>query len=247
MSRSTMIARVRAALNPQRGADAARALAVAERLAHPPRHPRPAFARLPEEEREARFIACLEGQGATVVRIAGRADIPAAIETLLGGTPPRSPPGAGKEQEQVGDTTPTTCGGKLRFVIGDDERLAALPWPDAIAPTRWSPDQTLGDGTAALTHAWGAAAETGTLILTSGAANPASLAFLPELHIVALARADLAASFEDAFARLEAAVASERFPRAVNLVSSPSRTSDIGGLSVRGAHGPRRLAVILYD
>jgi L-lactate dehydrogenase complex protein LldG len=72
------------------------------------------------------------------------------------------------------------------------------------------------------------------------------LAFLPELHIVALARADLAAAFEDAFARFVAAIAPGRFPRAVNLVSSPSRTSDIGGLSVRGAHGPRRLAVILY-
>ena len=246
MSRSTMIARVRAALSPQRGATAARAQAVAERLAHPPRHPRPAFARLAEEEREARFTACLEGQGATVMRVAGRADIPAAIEQLLGGTPPGSSPRAGEEQGRVGDAPPMTCGGKWRFVIGDDERLAALPWPDTIAPARWSPDQTLGDGTAALTHAWGAAAETGTLVLTSGAANPALLAFLPELHIVALARADLAAAFEDAFARLGAAIAPGRFPRAVNLVSSPSRTSDIGGLSVRGAHGPRRLAVILY-
>lgn len=236
MSRSTMIARVRAALSPERGAMAARAQAVAERLAHPPRHPRPAFARLAGDERTARFTVCLEGQGATVVQVAGREDIPVAIEKLLGCTPST---GGAK------DAPSATCGGKLRFVIGDDERLAALPWPDTITPARWSPDQTLGDGTAALTHAWGAAAETGTLILTSGAASPASLAFLPELHIVALARADLAASFEDAFARL-AAIAPERLPRAVNLVSSPSRTSDIGGLSVRGAHGPRRLAVILY-
>ncbi len=113
-------------------------------------------------------------------------------------------------------------------------------------PTHWSPDQTLGDGTAALTHARGAAAETGTLIMSSSAASPASLAFLPELHIVALARADIVASFEEAFARLGADVGPHRFPRAINLISSPSRTSDIGGRSVRGAHGPRRLSVVIY-
>jgi L-lactate dehydrogenase complex protein LldG len=89
-------------------------------------------------------------------------------------------------------------------------------------------------------------AETGTLVMVSSTASPASLAFLPELHIVALARSDIVASFEDAFTRLAAAPASLRLSRAINLISSPSRTSDIGGRSVRGAHGPRRLAVILY-
>ena len=81
--------------------------------------------------------------------------------------------------------------------------------------------------------------------MASGGANPASLAFLPELHIVALAREDIVASFEDAFARLAAAYP-DRLPRAVSLVSGASRTGDIGGKIVRGAHGPRRLAVILY-
>jgi L-lactate dehydrogenase complex protein LldG len=34
-------------------------------------------------------------------------------------------------------------------------------------------------------------------------------------------------------------------PRTVNFVSGPSRTADIGGQLVMGAHGPRRLCVIL--
>jgi L-lactate dehydrogenase complex protein LldG len=34
-------------------------------------------------------------------------------------------------------------------------------------------------------------------------------------------------------------------PRTLNLISGPSRTGDIGGRIVMGAHGPRRLAVIL--
>jgi L-lactate dehydrogenase complex protein LldG len=146
--------------------------------------------------------------------------LPAAVETCLNRMPPRP-----------------------RLVIGEDDRLTALAWP--TKPEPWSPDQSLGDGTAALTHAWGAVAETGTLVMCSSAASPASLAFLPELHIVALARGTLVGSFEEAFGRLGTEGAG-RLPRAVNLVSSPSRTSDIGGRSVRGAHGPRRLAVIIY-
>lgn len=74
------------------------------------------------------------------------------------------------------------------LVIGDDERFTALTWPNTVAYEHWQPDDTLGGGTAALTHAWGAVAETGTLVMTSSAASPASLAFLPELHIVALTR-----------------------------------------------------------
>lgn len=223
MSRATMIAQVKAAIGAWRSSQAERASAVARRLAHPPHHPRPGFAQLDARERETRLIQCLESQGGTVLTVSSRADIPRAVETLIGSIDPAP-----------------------RFVVGDDERLAGLPWPETLAPARWTPDQTLGDGTAALTHAWGAAAETGTLIMMSSAASPASLAFLPEVHIVALARETIAASFEDAFAQLSADIGSDRFPRAVNLISSPSRTSDIGGRSVRGAHGPRRLAVVLY-
>ncbi len=34
-------------------------------------------------------------------------------------------------------------------------------------------------------------------------------------------------------------------PRTLNLVTGASRTGDIGGRIVMGAHGPRRLAVFL--
>jgi L-lactate dehydrogenase complex protein LldG len=228
MSRATMIAQVKGAIGAWRGSQAERQSAVADRLAHPPRHPRPGFARLDAREREARLVQCLESQGGTVLTVGSRADIPNAVETL------------------VASMAPMPRFPMPRFVVGDDERLTALPWPQALVPARWTPDQTLGDGTVALTHAWGAAAETGTLIMVSGPASPASLAFLPEVHIVALARGSIAASFEEAFAELGADIGSSRFPRAVNLISSPSRTSDIGGRSVRGAHGPRSLAVVLY-
>jgi L-lactate dehydrogenase complex protein LldG len=34
-------------------------------------------------------------------------------------------------------------------------------------------------------------------------------------------------------------------PRSVNLISGPSRTADIEQTIVRGAHGPRRLLVVI--
>ncbi|WP_366786125.1 LUD domain-containing protein [uncultured Hyphomicrobium sp.] len=82
-------------------------------------------------------------------------------------------------------------------------------------------------------HAYGWVAETGTLVLASGAGNPASLAFLPEVDIGDVARATIAASFEDAFALHASELGPKRWPRAVSLVSGVSRTGDIGGQSPR--------------
>ena len=36
-------------------------------------------------------------------------------------------------------------------------------------------------------------------------------------------------------------------PRTVNLVTGPSRSADIGKILLMGAHGPKRLHIILVD
>jgi L-lactate dehydrogenase complex protein LldG len=51
--------------------------------------------------------------------------------------------------------------------------------------------------------------------------------------------------FEDAWAQLRERTGG--MPRAVNLVSGPSRTADIEQTIQLGAHGPRRLHVVLVD
>lgn len=227
MSRETILARIRSALPAAAGRKDERPRAVAQRLANPPHHPRPAFASLTGEARHARLIAALETQGTDVIEVASLGDVPAAVATLLGRSQPTPP----------------------RLVIGDDARLAGLSWEKTsltARPEQWDASAPLEDGDAALTHAWGAVAETGTLVLLSGAASPASLTFLPEFHLVALARESIVSSFEEAFRRIAESRVDQRFPRAVNLVSGPSRTGDIGGRIVKGAHGPRRLGVILY-
>ena len=76
-------------------------------------------------------------------------------------------------------------------------------------------------------------------------ANPTTLNFLPEAHTVLIEAADIVGSYEEAWDRLRAIHGKGTLPRAVNLISGPSRTADIEQTIVRGAHGPRRLLVLI--
>jgi L-lactate dehydrogenase complex protein LldG len=88
-------------------------------------------------------------------------------------------------------------------------------------------------------------AETGTLMLASGPDNPVTVTFLPETSIVVLRRDDLVGPYEAAFGQIRARYGRGAMPRTVNLVSGPSRTADVGGRLVTGAHGPRRFCVVI--
>ncbi|MDR5834494.1 lactate utilization protein C [Caballeronia sp. LZ034LL] len=94
-----------------------------------------------------------------------------------------------------------------------------------------------------ITGCFCATAETGSLVLLSGAETPASGALLPATHIAIVPASRIVAAHEDAFALIRA----ERgeLPRAVNFVSGPSRTGDIEQTIVLGAHGPYRVHVIV--
>lgn len=94
-----------------------------------------------------------------------------------------------------------------------------------------------------LTGCFCATAETGTLVLLSGAQTYASAGLLPETHIALVPASRIVAGHEEAFALIR----SERgeLPRAVNFVSGPSRTGDIEQTIVLGAHGPYRVHVIV--
>lgn len=88
-----------------------------------------------------------------------------------------------------------------------------------------------------------AIAETGTLLLLSGATTPATVSLLPETHIALVPAGHIVATMEDAFALLRAECG--RLPRALNFISGPSRTGDIEQTIVLGAHGPCRVHLIL--
>jgi L-lactate dehydrogenase complex protein LldG len=91
-------------------------------------------------------------------------------------------------------------------------------------------------------------AETGTLMLTSGPRTQTGLNFLPESHIVVLKRSNLVKSYEDALDKLrDPANPNAALPRAINFISGPSKTGDIALVMEMGAHGPKRLHVIIVD
>lgn len=106
------------------------------------------------------------------------------------------------------------------------------------APTR-------GNEASAITMAYAGIAETGSLVMLSGADTPVTTNFLPDNFICVLKVSDVLNDMESLWARM----ASEKraMPRSVNLVTGPSRTADVEQIIQMGAHGPRRVHVILLD
>ncbi len=119
--------------------------------------------------------------------------------------------------------------------------LAALDWAGAglavEARSALSADQV------GITGVCCAIAETGTLLLDSGPGHSATASLLPETHIAVVPVAVILERMEEAFAQVLARRG--ELPRAVNFISGPSRTADIEQTIVIGAHGPRRVHIVL--
>jgi L-lactate dehydrogenase complex protein LldG len=82
-------------------------------------------------------------------------------------------------------------------------------------------------------------------MLVSGPETPSTLNFLPETHVVVVRASQIVGGYEDAWARLRAAM--KAMPRTVNFITGPSRSGDIEQTLQLGAHGPRRLHVVLVN
>ena len=121
------------------------------------------------------------------------------------------------------------------------ETMASLDWQQAGLTVEFRPP--VDEDLVGITGCFCAIAETGTLMLLSGAQTYASAALLPETHIAVIPLSRVVRSMEDAFALAK----QERgeLPRATNFISGPSRTGDIEQTIVLGAHGPYRVHVIL--
>lgn len=217
--RDAVISKIRKALGTD--ASATRRSAVAERLGSPPPPLVPQRAKGPREELRRLFRGFLEGQSATVIEVASAAEVPSAVARFL-----------------------RSANLPLRVRMGDDAYLEGLAWGAEPALERRK-GRAVGSDEVGLSHAAAAVAETGTLVLASGADNPVTLGFLPETNIVVVEEADLVGGYEGAWAKIRARFGQQAMPRTVNFISGPSRTADIGGQLVMGAHGPRRLCVIL--
>ncbi len=128
------------------------------------------------------------------------------------------------------------------IVVTTDPLVARVRWSNEFAVARRAAEP---DDRVSVTGAYAGIAETGTLVFLSDRATPTTLNFLPETHVAVLARDRIVAHLEDVWARLRAERPAP--PRTVNFITGPSRTGDIELQLELGAHGPRRLHVILVD
>jgi len=129
------------------------------------------------------------------------------------------------------------------LVLAPDPSLDDLPWDERPLLRIRRGRAEAGDAVS-LTPCFATIAETGTLMLISGAATPTTLNFLPYTHIVLVHADQVVAAYEDGWDRLRSAGA---MPRVVNFITGPSRTGDIEQRIELGAHGPRRLHIILIN
>ena len=114
--------------------------------------------------------------------------------------------------------------------MAPDPGLDDIPWETRpllrIRRGRAEPEDAVS-----LTPCFAAVAETGTLMLVSGAKTPTTLNFLPDTHIAVVRAGQIVASYEDGWDRLRAATVpaapAPGLPRTVNFITGPSRTGDI--------------------
>jgi L-lactate dehydrogenase complex protein LldG len=219
VSRARILGDIRTTLDADTS-EAARRASVADRLAHPFAHPRPGRTRLAASELPQQFKDYQRTLGVDLIEVGTAAEIPVAVSEYLIG-----------------------LGLPLRLRRGADPLLARLPWADASTLVVDIGAAEDGDAVG-LSRAVAGVAETGTLALASGPDNPVTLGFVPDTHIVVLRVDAIVGSYEEACAMVLAETGGV-MPRTLNLVTGASRTGDIGGKIVMGAHGPRRLAIFL--
>ena len=131
---------------------------------------------------------------------------------------------------------------RIRF--GKDAALSSLSW-SKVPSLEISQGKARVADEASLSRAFGAVAESGTLVMISGQDNPTTLNFLPENHIVVIEADRIAGNYEEVWGEIRKFFGEGTLPRTVNMISGPSRTGDIEQKIELGAHGPRRLHVIV--
>ncbi len=197
------------------------------RLATHPRHLIPARSRVPRPEQVALFIHNVEKEFGSVDRVADAAEIPGAVADYLAAQ----------------NLAP-------RFVMAPNPELRALPWADKPL-LEFEARRAEASDAVSVQHGYAAIAETGTLMLPSDPARPTTLNILAETEIVVLRTSRIHGAYEEAWDTLRRErtdpVSGGFMPRNVMLVTGPSRSADIEQTLELGAHGPRRLHIILLD
>lgn len=179
----------------------------------------PARGRPPPGECVARFRENAEAVSATVTRIAAPGELPGAVAEYLAA---RNLP--------------------ARILATPDPFFDRVPWDrrPALEVRRGAHGE---HDIVGLSRAFAAVAETGSLAMAGGADNPHLASFVPETQIAVVPAQRIVGAFEDVRAMFRGG----GLPRTLSLVTGPSRTGDIGLKIELGAHGPRRLHIVIVD
>lgn len=226
MSREAVLAAIRRSLRRGELSPGEQAM-LRSRLAEHPRGPVPARSRVSRPDQIALFVRNVEKEYATLVRVPDVAAIPGAVADYLA------------EQNLPSE-----------LVMAAHPELAAIPWNERPL-LRVRQGRAAASDLVSVQQAFAAVAETGTLMLPSGPERPTTLNLLPETEIVVLRASRVVGAYEDAWDLLrseQSDIPGGGFmPRSVMLVTGPSRSADIEQTLELGAHGPRRLHVVLVE
>ena len=166
------------------------------------------------------FVAMAEAVQATVTRVGSLDEVPETVSRYL-----------------------ADANLPAEVLLAPDPFLEQIPW-DVRPLLKIRRGRAGAEDAVSLTPCFAAIAETGTLMLVSGAQTPTTLNFLPDTHIVVVRGDQVVATYEDGWDRLRIRGA---LPRLVNFITGPSRTGDIEQRIELGAHGPRRLHIVMVE
>lgn len=219
--RDAILGRLRQAYGRAPEAEAAARAAVAQRIEAQAPNLIPARGQQSPAGRVALFIEMANAVMSEARRLDQLRDIPAAVAGYL-------------RQHNL----------PQRVVMAPDPMLDRCAW-DSQPLLRLRRGTAVDEDAVGVTLALAGVAETGTLVLASSADRPTLLAYLPETSIVVLPATLIDGAYEQAWARVRALPGG--VPRSVNFITGPSRTADIAQQLELGAHGPKRLLILVVD
>jgi len=88
-------------------------------------------------------------------------------------------------------------------------------------------------------------AQTGSVLVTSRTTGGRGLSILPHHHVVLAGKDQLLSDLPEAFELLDKKYGKD-YPSMVSFITGPSRTADIEQTLVLGAHGPKRLTILMF-
>ncbi len=172
----------------------------------------------------ARFATAAAAVGMTVHR-SGAADLESCLAAILRA--------AGARRVALALTP-----GMHRLAAESAARAAGA---DILPPPSSPGFEPHYDADASITDVAGAIAETGSLVIASGPHAPRAAFLVPPVHIAIVREDQILPDLADFFPTL----APDTLPASLVLITGPSKTADIEGILITGAHGPREVHAVL--